>query len=346
MSIHSLKVKSIQRLTSSAVCVEFDVPKTLKEAYQFQPGQYLSLETTINGERVRRSYSICSSNSARHLKVGIKAIPNGLFSNYVNNHLKSGDIVDVGTPEGRFVFEPSQSVQNIGAFAAGSGITPILSIACSVLDAHPKNRFVLVYGNRSSKESLFLSELQAMKIKYEDRFDIIYLFSRIPDKEGIFGRIDESTVHYILKNRHKNSLFSTFFLCGPQAMIETVEKALLQYKFTEDQIKKELFVLQSSTTTPEALNQIQLTITVDEETYMVEASNKKTLLDIALDAGIDAPYSCQGGVCSSCICMVTKGNADMQHNQILTDGEVKSGLVLACQAHAKTANIAIDFDIV
>ena len=343
---YSLTIHKISRLTPNAVAVSFIVPKELENEFDFEAGQYITIKHKINGEEVRRAYSISSSPKDKHITIGIKKVPEGRFSTYANASLREGDQLLVMPPEGRFVYKTSNKQENICAFAAGSGITPIMSIARTVLESHPENTFVLVYGNQNKSEAMFHNEILELSNTYKDRFTAQFVYSRAREEDSLFGRIDTSVINFILKNKFKETNFNTFYLCGPEAMINFSCDTLKANGIAEDSIYFELFTTtenkDSETIIPEGKTTVE--IILDDEVYSFSMDKKSSILDAALDEDIDAPYSCQGGVCSTCIARITEGEAKMDKNQILTDGEIAEGLVLTCQAHPVTATLKIDYD--
>jgi len=343
---YPLTVQQIKPLTESSVAVTFGIPKELTQTFSFTSGQYITIKKEIKGKELRRSYSISSSPKCGTITVGVKKVDKGSFSDYANNKLAVGDILEVMPPEGRFVFNPTSKSKNIGAFAAGSGITPIISIARSVLETNPKNKFVLVYGNKSYQETMFYTELVKLQLEYTDRFFIYFICSQEREENSLFGRIDASTVNYVLKNKHKDIIFDDFYLCGPEAMIHLVKDNLIENNITEDHIHFELFteteIKDEMPQNPDGTS--QLTVTVDDEEFTFSMDRKVKVLDAVLKENIDAPYSCQGGVCSTCIARIKEGHAVMEKNQILTDEEIEEGLILTCQAHPTTPTLKIDYD--
>lgn len=346
-TFHSLTIKDIKRETPNAVSISFDIPDNLKEDYKFVAGQYINLKTHFEGQEVRKAYSICSAPGSDELRVAIKAVKTGGFSTYANEMLAVGDKMEVGTPEGKFTFEPkADRRRNYAAFAAGSGITPVMSIIQSVLQGELESTFVLVYGNRTPEDTIFHQLLHDLQQEYVGRFFVQFVYSQARDEDSLFGRIERSTVNFILKNKHKEKEFSKFYLCGPEEMILTVNEVLKENNFAEKDIKFELF------STPIAEKKIvenlegqsKITVLVDDEEVSFIMSKHMTILDAALKQGVDAPYSCQGGICSSCMARVTHGKAEMKKNAILTDGEIAEGLILTCQAHPTTQEIYIDYD--
>ncbi|MEM9078501.1 MAG: ferredoxin--NADP reductase [Bacteroidota bacterium] len=343
---HALKISDVQALTSNSVALTFEIPSNLQETFSYTAGQYITLKHNHNGEELRRAYSISSAPSSGKLTVGIKKVPNGTFSVYANESIASGDTFEVMPPEGRFVFEGANSKKDIAAFAAGSGITPIVSIAQTVLESHPENTFVLVFGNQTPDETMYLSKIQELHQEYTERFKVQYLYSRSQEDNALFGRIETSTVNFITKNRFKDIIFDAFYLCGPEEMINTVSDTLKKNGISEDKILFELF---TSSETEDTLVQdldgkTQMEVIVDDEIFQVVMDKKELILDAVLKQDIDAPYSCQGGVCSSCIARVTEGKAEMVKNQILTDGEIEEGLILTCQSHPLTPTLKVDYD--
>lgn len=342
---HPLVVKNIVKETVTAVAIEFGVPKNLTAAFQFKAGQYLTLKQKINGKEIRRAYSICASPNSGKLKVAIKAIVKGVFSNYAISKLNIGDTIEVSEPEGKFLLEP-QSNKNYIAFAAGSGITPILSMVKAVLESESTTSFTLIYGNKSVTDTIFYSELNELKKEYSNRFNLHYIFSRERQEDTLFGRIDKGNTNFFVKNKYVNTFFDAVFLCGPETMIQTVSETLLENNFEENTIHFELFTasVEEKNTNEIKEGTTEITVLIDDEETTFYMSKTDDILAASLRNNIDAPYSCQGGVCSSCLAKVNEGKAMMTKNAILTDGEVAEGFILACQAHPTTSKITIDFD--
>lgn len=343
---HPLAVSAIKPLTQDSVAITFDVPKELIQTFAFTSGQYITIKKEIKGKELRRAYSISSSPRKDTITIGVKKVDKGGFSDYANTKIAVGDILEVMPPEGRFVFKPTDVPKNIVAFAAGSGITPIMSIARTVLESNTKNRFVLVYGNKSLKETMFYTGLVKLQLEYTNRFFVYFMLSQTQEGDSLFGRIDASTVNYVLKNKHKDTSFDAFYLCGPEPMINLVTDVLKDNNVAKEKIHFELFTsTEIKDELPEkAEGKTQLTVVVDEEEFSLAMDRKTLVLDAVLKENIDAPYSCQGGVCSSCIARITEGKAEMVQNQILTDGEIGEGLILTCQAHPLTPTLKVDYD--
>jgi len=341
---HPLRVKNIKRVTPLSVTISFEIPENLKDVFAYLPGQHITIRKEFNGEEQRRSYSICSSGNEA-LTIGVKKVKDGLFSRFANNDLREDDILEVHPPEGRFILDPQASAQNILAFAAGSGITPIMSMIKSTLEQTNAN-FVLVYGNKTPTETMFHDELLAFSQKYPDRFTIYFVYSQSREDNAVFGRIEHSTVNYILKNKHKETRFDAVYICGPEAMIQTVADTLSENGIPKDLVFYELFttaeVKEDKSTWPEGKTKIKVLVDDVESEFVID--KKQRVLDAVLAQHIDAPYSCQGGICSSCIARLKDGKVEMVKNQILTDSELAEGLILTCQAHPVTDSISVDYD--
>lgn len=346
-SFYKLQIKEVKRETENAVSVLFNVPEELKPNYKFTAGQYINLKLTLDGNEIRRAYSICSSPDSGDLRIAVKSVKNGTFSPFANTTLKAGDILEVGTPEGKFTFEPqSGKPKNYAAFAAGSGITPVMGILKSVLNNETESTFILVYGNKTPAETIFHQELHDLQLQYVGRLMVHYVYSQAKVEHELFGRIEKSTVNFVLNNKYKSLTFDKFYLCGPEEMINVVSNVLKEHNIPEKNIKFELFAtaLTKDNTNNALEGHTKITVLVDDEETTFEMSKKQTLLDAALKQGLDAPYSCQGGICSSCLARVTSGTAEMKKNAILTDAEIADGLILTCQAHPTSAEIYVDYD--
>jgi ring-1,2-phenylacetyl-CoA epoxidase subunit PaaE len=344
---YKLQIKEVSRETSSSVSISFKIPLELKPNFTYVAGQYINLRLTLDGQEVRRAYSICSSPNSGELRIAIKEVKDGVFSTFANSDLKAGDLIELGTPEGKFTFEPQPEAQkNYAGFVAGSGITPVLSIIHSVLESETKSSFVLVYGNKTVVDIMFYNQLHELQQKYIGRLFVHYVLSQQQEEDTLFGRIDKSVVNFILKNKHKEKEFSKFYLCGPEPMINLVTEVLKENNVSEKNIKFELFTASVGENEISAApnDHTKITVVVDGDEATFEMSAKQTILDAALKQGLDAPYSCQGGICSSCLARVTSGTAEMKKNSILTDGEIAEGLILTCQAHPTSAEIVVDYD--
>ena len=342
---HKVHIQEIRPETADAVSVVFKIPENLKADFKFTAGQYVTLQTAINGEVIRRAYSICATPESGEIRVAIKKVEKGVFSTYATTALKVGDAIEITAPEGRFLLNPDTNKNYIG-FAAGSGITPILSMLKSVLQTETTATFTLVYGNKSAADTIFYEELNQLRETYSGRFKLHYIFSRENVKNSLRGRIDGNVTNYFVKNMYKETSFDAAYLCGPEEMIKDVSKTLEKNNIAKENIHFELFVVAAD---EEKVAQVkegttEITVLLDDEVTTFTMSQTDDILAANLRNNIDAPYSCQGGVCSSCLARVTEGKAVMVKNSILTDGELEEGLILTCQAHPTTPTITIDFD--
>jgi ring-1,2-phenylacetyl-CoA epoxidase subunit PaaE len=352
--LHDLRVKSVHVETEDSVVVSFDIPEEMKEEFAFIPGQYLVLETNLNGENIRRSYSLCSAPYEQKWQVAIKRVDNGKFSSYANAELKAGDTLKVMKPEGSFKLITNKNNQNhYVAFAAGSGITPVLSMLKSVLKEEPDSQFTLFFGNRNVDSIIFRNELEDLKNKYLNRLSVHYILSK--EKLGsplFFGRIDAQKCSRFSQVFFEPEDVAGFYLCGPSQMIFEVKDELIRLGADASRIHFELFTtddLKVEKKTEEQLfdpaTESRVTIILDEESFdMPLAYGGLSVLDAALAAGADLPFACKGGVCSTCKAMVTEGEVVMDVNYALEPDEVERGFVLTCQSHPRTATLTVNFD--
>ena len=342
---HKVNIQEIKQETASAVSVVFSIPENLKADFNFTAGQYVTLQKEIKGETIRRAYSICSTPASGEIRVAIKKVEKGVFSTYATSDLKVGDAIEITAPEGRFLLNPEVHKNYIG-FAAGSGITPILSMLKSVLIKEPTATFTLIYGNKSAIDTIFYKELNQLKETYIDRLKLHYIFSRENVKNNLRGRIDGNVTNYFVKNMYKETSFDAAYLCGPEQMIHEVSKTLENNKIAKENIYFELFTASVDEGAASKVKEgaTEVIILLDDEVTTFSMPQTDNILAASLRNNIDAPYSCQGGVCSSCLGKVTEGKAVMVKNSILTDGEIEDGFILTCQAHPTTPKITIDFD--
>lgn len=343
----------MRRETEDCVSVDFEVPAELSGVFRFTPGQYLTLRTEVDGEELRRSYSICSGPQEEALRVAIKHLPGGRFSSFANEQLKAGDVLEVMAPYGRFTLEPDpQAERSYVAFAAGSGITPVLSILKSVLQAEPNSNFTLFYGNRSTDSIIFREELEDLKNRFLGRLRLHYVLSREhPGSDHFFGRIDREKVDFYLDRLLDPESVDAFYLCGPEAMIHTVRDALAERDVPEKQVRFELFGTGGGKkkTTDEADDAPEMDATVEirldgNQIEFPLNSRGETILDAALRNGADLPFACKGGVCSTCRARLVEGEIKMDLNYALEPDEVAAGFILTCQAHPRSAHVKVDFD--
>ena len=348
---HPLKVAELRRETADSVSLCFEVPAELAEDYRFVQGQHLTLKARVDGEEVRRSYSICAGVNDGELRVAIKKVAGGRFSTWANGGIKVGDVLEVMTPEGRFhtPLDPAQAKHYV-AFAAGSGITPILSLIKTTLAAEPNSRFTLVYGNRRQASVMFAEALEDIKNRYLARFTLYNLFSREEQEVPLFnGRLDAAKVAAFVDTLLPVADIDEAFICGPGAMIDEVESALLGAGMSADHIHLERFGVPDSAPAHhvEAGDAPQATIVVVADGLRREMefhASDPSILDVALRAGMDLPYSCKGGVCCTCRAKVVEGKVRMDKNYTLEQPDVDAGYVLTCQAHPLTERVVISFD--
>lgn len=353
---HSLQVKKIQKETDDCVSISFVVPEEVKDIFQFKQGQNLTIRKKMNGEEVRRSYSICTSPNEKDLKVAVKKVEGGLFSTFANEELKEGDHLDVMPPTGEFNTEldPSNHKSYV-AFAAGSGITPILSIIKTTLLTEPKSYFTLVYGNRTKTSIIFKEELEALKDKFIDRFRIYHILSREKtDTQINEGRIDEKKCELLFTKLINIKTTDEFFLCGPEQMIFCIKDLLELNEVPKEQIHFELFTVpgQKKTTVDSwqlaeknTGSKAGVSIKLDGITFDFELDyNDQSILNAALELGADLPYACKGGVCTTCKAKLQEGKVKMDANWGLEQEEVDKGFILTCQSHPLTEKVVVDFD--
>ncbi|MFC4932332.1 1,2-phenylacetyl-CoA epoxidase subunit PaaE [Massilia sp. GCM10023247] len=351
---YPLTVAKVKHETRDAIAVTFAVPPELKSTFAYQQGQHLTLRALIDGEDVRRSYSICSAVQDEQLRVAIKRTPGGLFSSWANEHLQPGATLEVMPPMGHFnvPLEPD-SERHYLAFAAGSGITPILSIIKTTLQAEPKSRFTLVYGNRASSSVIFRDELTDLKDLYMGRLKLVYVMSREQQDIELFnGRITGEKCSAFLQHWIDIQDIDIAFICGPEDMMHGVSKSLQEAGMAKEKIRIELFAASipkhEHKPRPVAAGthqQTEVTVIMDgSAASFTMDKDKESILDAGIRAGIDMRYSCKGGVCSTCRCKVVDGNVEMDVNYALEDYEVARGFVLSCQAFPITDKVIVDFD--
>ena len=343
---HSLKVAQVDQVTTDAIAVKFEIPSSLQSAFKFIPGQFLGLRATVNGEELRRSYSICSSPASGEIQVAIKRVEGGKFSSWATKELKPGAVLDVAEPSGRFTVSClSNNQRNYVFVAAGSGITPVMSMVRSVLVEEPLSKVILLYGNKSPEDAIFKNELEALQTKHQERFSLKFVYSRSGASE--FKRIAPDLIQQEVASVLPWSEVYGLYLCGPQQMIEATKNHLPSVtELGSEQIHFELFQVDSkaaSSAEQTDFEKAKVTVTIDEVEYTFEVKAGTDILSSGLEAGIDIPYSCQGGVCGTCECKVEKGAVELNQNMVLSDEEVEEGQALACQAVPKTPEVKLYF---
>ncbi len=351
---HPLTIKEIKKETEDCVTISFDVPQDLKQFFEFSQGQNVTLKTIIGGEEVRRSYSICSAPHENELRVAVKKVNDGKFSCFANEVLKEGMTIDVLSPTGKFYTElKKENKKTYVAFAAGSGITPIISIIKTTLVTEPESTFTLVYANRSRSSIIFFEELEGIKNKYLQRFQFINILSRErTDADISFGRINTEKLNNLSKLINYQ-LTDEFFICGPEEMIFCIKDYLLQQRIDEKKIHFELFAAVKKTTV-NLQQQIEhadktarsfVTIKLDGRSFEFETGFDNTsILDAAIKSGADLPFACKAGVCCTCKAKLIEGEVNMDVHWGLEEEEVKQRYILTCQSHPVTEKVVIDFD--
>ena len=350
-TFYPLIVKEVRRETKDAVSVAFELSKEQQSVFKYTPGQYLTFRATINGEEVRRSYSICAAPHEGELRVAIKEIEGGKFSTYANRSLKAGDTLESMAPMGNFAWKHEGSAAHVVGWAAGSGITPIAAIAKSVLNSDNESTFTLFYGNKNSNSIIFKDELEDLKNTYVDRFEVHHVLSREDQgSDYTSGRLDADKVSAYNGKFFDAATTTGHFLCGPLGMIEGVSGVLESLGTAKTKIHFELFNTAVATeeakakSSAKASANAKVTVVLDGEETHFEMGPKDYVLDAALDAGADVPYACKGAVCCTCRAKVLKGTAEMVMNYALVDDEVKDGYVLTCQTHATSDELVVSFD--
>ncbi|MBD0294141.1 MAG: phenylacetate-CoA oxygenase/reductase subunit PaaK, partial [Flavisolibacter sp.] len=353
---HSLQIKKVEKETEDCVSITFVVPETLKDIFQFKQGQSLTVRKQINGEEVRRTYSICSAPFDNTLRIAVKKAEGGIFSTWANEALKAGDYLDVMPPVGKFYTElhPEQK-KNYVAFAAGSGITPVLSIIKTTLYTEPQSTFTLVYGNRTKNSIIFKEELEALKDKFIDRFRIYHILSREKTDAALnHGRIDVPKLDLLFAKLIDLKTTDEFFLCGPEGLIFCIKGYLTGRGVPAGKIHFELFTVpgQEKSATgnqPSAIAdsgpKAKVSVKLDGLLFDFDLPHEgQSILDAALQQGADLPYACKGGVCTTCKAKLVEGEVEMEVNWGLEQDEVEKGFILTCQSHPKTERVVVDFD--
>ena len=353
---HPLRVASVERLTDDAVAITFDVPPELREEFRFQAGQHVSIRSPVVGDEVRRNYSLCAPATSGRLRIGVKRIPDGVFSGYVAERLRPGDVLDIMTPTGSFstALDASQR-KRYGAIAAGSGITPVLSILSTALEVEPGSSAVLIYVNRTTLSIMFLEDLEDLKDRYPDRFQLIHVLDEEPrDIEILSGRLDAGRLGRILDGLVLPDDVDEWFLCGPLPMTDVAREVLLARGAEPDRIHRELFFVGPppaagdripAAAEPEPSTGASVTVMLDGRSQsFVLPEDGASILDATLRYRADAPFACKNGVCGTCRAKVVEGKVRMDANYALEPAEVDAGYALACQSHPAADRVVLDFD--
>lgn len=351
---YTLRVRELLRETPDTVSISFDVPEGLRELFRFRQGQYLTLRTVIDGVDLRRSYSICSAPHEQDLRVAVKKVPGGAFSTFAGERLQPGDELLVMPPQGRFSTELSPENDNLYvAFAAGSGITPVISILKSVLHQEPRSRFILFFGNRSFDQIIFREQLELLKNRYPDRLSVHHVLSRESIGADLFyGRLDGAKCRAYGRFLFRPDEAAAFFLCGPEEMIFDLRDTLNSLGVAPAKIHVELFTTANSpknrtAETRTGSDTFDASVTVIQDGMQFDfllPSDGSTLLDAAMRAGADLPFSCKGGVCSTCKAKVLEGDIAMEVCYGLEPDEIEAGYVLTCQSHPKSSKVVVSYD--
>jgi ring-1,2-phenylacetyl-CoA epoxidase subunit PaaE len=354
LHFHRLTIKEVKKETAECVSLAFDVPATLQDSFQFTQGQNLVLKATLNGQEVRRNYSICSSPLDHELRVAIKKIKGGVFSSFANEKLQAGHSLEVMPPTGKFYtpLDPAQQ-KNYLALAAGSGITPLLSIIKTTLATEINSSFTLVYGNRTRHSIIFFEQLEGLKNQYMNRFKLIHVLSREKTDSTLnFGRIDQEKLEELFKLIPYQAL-DDVFLCGPREMIDTAIDFLQAKGLDKKKLHAELFnagtgshtaVSKSSTEKSTVKSKISILLDGRQLEIEIPLNSSATILDAALEQGADLPFACKGGMCCTCKAKLVEGEVNMDIHWGLEEEEIEQGFILTCQSHPKTEKIVVDFD--
>ena len=362
LHFHPLPIRRASPEAAGAVVITFEVPPQLRTAFDFRPGQFLTLRATLDGKEERRSYSICSPHqrylSLGEIEVGIKPVEGGSFSGWAVQALRAGATVEVMPPEGRFTPRVAGARRRVG-FVAGSGITPLLSIISTSLEEQADSSFTLVYGNQRVNTIMFSEALQDLKDRHPAHFTLIHLLSRQPQETALLnGRIDDAKVRELLSTLLPVQSIDEAFLCGPEGMIDAAQAALLAAGLAPERVHAERFYSDGALAAPAARPiapapvraaaaaqaPTHLEIVLDGKTHSLAMGPQDRVLDVALEAGLDLPYSCKGGVCCTCRARVLEGRVAMERNFTLEQGEIEQGFVLTCQARPLTPTLVVSYD--
>ncbi len=348
---HPLRVVEVVPETDEAVSITFDVPAELAATFRYLPGQHVTLRAIIDGEDVRRSYSICANANSHKLRVGIKRLEGGVFSTWATTRLRAGDVVDVMPPVGEFTIDPDPEREaRYGAIAAGSGITPILSLISTTLEAEPRSTWVLLFGNRTARSVMFLEELEGLKDRYPDRFQLVHVLSREATTLPLFsGRLDAAKLRELFGTVVDPRTVDAWYLCGPYGMVADAQQVLEELGTPPEVIHTELFFAGPIEVTPPPAPEgeeggVTLLLTLDGRQTEVVMNPAASILDAALTVRPELPYSCKGGMCASCKARLVEGEVDMDKNYALVAEDLAQGFILTCQAHPRTDRVVVDYD--
>jgi ring-1,2-phenylacetyl-CoA epoxidase subunit PaaE len=349
---HALKIRSVKKETADCVSVSFDVPAELADAFQFKEGQNITLRKIINGEELRRSYSVCNAPHEGELKVAVKKVEGGIFSAFANESLQAGDVLDVMPPTGKF--NAKNTMGNYLAIASGSGITPVISIIKHVLHTQPESTFTLIYGNKSRASIIFFEEIEALKNKFMERFSCVNILSRERTDAALnYGRVNGDKLAS-MRQLISFSSFNDIYICGPEEMIFSSAAFLESEGVAKSNIHFELFTTPGQAKATKANISLakesgpksRITVKLDGRSFDFDLGyDNDNILDAALQQGADLPYACKGGVCCTCRARIVEGEVRMDVNYALEEEELEQGYILTCQSHPLTEKVVVDFDI-
>ena len=352
LTFHELRVTEVSPLTDDSVTVTFDVPPELESTFDYISGQHVTMRKFIDGVDVRRSYSICAPAGSGKLRVGIKKLPGGVFSTFATEHLQAGDVLEVMPPVGEFTIDidPDEARKAV-AIAAGSGITPVLSLISTSLEREPRSSWTLLYGNRTANSVMFLDELEALKDRYHPRFQLLHILSREgSDVPLLSGRIDEEKIRVFHDRLLGSREIDGWYLCGPYGLVMTARETLTALGVDEDRIHEELFFAGPLDETalpeepPPGKGSVDLTVILDGRAVETRMTPETSILDAALRVRSELPFSCKGGMCATCKGRIEEGEVRMDKNYALVDSEVEAGFVLTCQSHPTTDKVVVRYD--
>jgi ring-1,2-phenylacetyl-CoA epoxidase subunit PaaE len=363
MNFHSLKIHQIVSETTDSKTFYFNIPSNLKEEFNHLPGQYLTIKSVVGDKEIRRAYSICTKPGEEKIGCTVKKVAGGKMSCYLNDTIKEGEALEVMTPEGHFVVKTDHmNAKDHYFIAAGSGITPVMSMLKTILEEEPKSTCYLLYGNRDEGNIIFKEQLDTMAIKYADQLHVEYLLSqpkvkktggigglfgkKTSDWKGKKGRIDSSSCREFLRDYVAKNKDSQYYICGPGDMILNIDAFLMGEGINKKSIHKEYFTAAGSGEKATGSQEVgKVNVTLKGKNFDIVVPKDKTILDVLVDLKMDPPYSCTSGACSTCIAKVTEGEVVMDQCFALEDDEIEAGFVLTCQSHPKTTNVILTYDI-
>ena len=362
MNFHTLKIAKIVRETPDTVSLWFDIPAQLADQYRFIPGQHLTLRITLGGKEIRRAYSMCTPSFESSPAITVKKVSGGLMSSYINDKIKEGDSLDVMTPEGHFVVKPDYTKSRSHYFfAAGSGITPVMSMITTLLEEEPRSSCFLLYGSRNEASIIFKEQLGRLTERYSGQLEVVHVLSKpetksaggigglfgrkTSDWSGLKGRVDRDKCQDFLASHPSMHAENQYYICGPGSFIETVTSCLAGEGIDKKHIHKEYFSAAKEPVKHSGTDHARITVTLKGQTIEMEVPKGKTILDVLVDAKKDPPYSCTSGACSTCMAKVTDGKVVMDSCYALDDDEVEAGYILTCQSHPATERVTLTYDI-